>query len=432
MNLSLFVNDLTSTQQRLFSHILFTLTKMNEQSSCSIHDTNCESFKMKCSLPTSHSSLRRTYIDGRFSINNNLPCPTVKMLSNHSYVLVKESIADFFGHGNHELVKFHHTTPQHSSDKNNFSHVTNVFDTLAGRSILRNCKQRMISQRLYCSSVIPVILLFWSDDFEPNKSIKSNRQSVWIKTMTIIVQSTSSTKISSSTYPVAIGKKDIPHEEVEQCLIDELESLMKGPMTILFSNNLKSPVHVHAETFCILNDQPERRSGLGLAAGNAKYHRRWGFSCDIKCMIGQIPACTQCMSHIENSIYSTHVTWNNMPSCSKCTRWMGDRISSDRLLEQEWEHMDGNDLRAQTGPLPFKLRLDTLTGVIEQVHDGIVSSNFSAKVAEEILHRYCLSSKMSDNAIQFAKNCLIYKNALLHKDLVAPSGRNSGKLRRNP
>ena len=67
----------------------------------------------------------------------------------------------------------------------------------------------------------------WSDDFEPNGSSKSNRGSVWIKTVTFISSSTSKNKLSD-TYPISIGLKASDHNEIESMFVKECIELLNG------------------------------------------------------------------------------------------------------------------------------------------------------------------------------------------------------------
>ena len=46
-------------------------------------------------LPTTDTELRNTYLSEEHSIMQNFPMPKVHVLNNHSYVSVKESIANF-------------------------------------------------------------------------------------------------------------------------------------------------------------------------------------------------------------------------------------------------------------------------------------------------------------------------------------------------
>jgi hypothetical protein len=67
----------------------------------------------------------------------------------------------------------------------------------------------------------------WSDDFEPNKQSKSNRGSVWIKTVTINPPHGSIHSLSY-TYPIAVGKKGVSHDIIESAFAKEL-AMLRSP-----------------------------------------------------------------------------------------------------------------------------------------------------------------------------------------------------------
>ena len=54
----------------------------------------------------------------------------------------------------------------------------------------------------------------WSDDFEPNTSVKSNRGSVWIKTHTFVILDSIRNDITN-TQTIAIGHKGYNHNSVK-------------------------------------------------------------------------------------------------------------------------------------------------------------------------------------------------------------------------
>jgi len=57
-------------------------------------------------------------------------------------------------------------------------------------------------------SIIAIYCTEWSDDFDPNVSNKSNRQSCWIKTVTILSCNPDDVVNKfSATFPIAVGKK---------------------------------------------------------------------------------------------------------------------------------------------------------------------------------------------------------------------------------
>ena len=143
------------------------------------------------------------------------------------------------------------------------------------------------------SDVIVLFLKLWSDDFDPNNSIKSNRQIVWIHTVTIIAMTKEGMKLSY-TYPIATSAKGVDHEEVYELLSKEVMQLSTGPMISFFCRYTNGPVKVHADIYAILADQPERRSNLCLAAGNSRYHKRFGYLLDANTCANAIRACNDC------------------------------------------------------------------------------------------------------------------------------------------
>jgi hypothetical protein len=88
-------------------------------------------------------------------------------------------------------------------------------------------------------------------------SIKNNRQSCWIKTITIFTMDMDGKK-RSSTYPLTLAMKGKNHDTVEQYYMRQIISLKEGKLINMYSRSHKAIVNVHAEIFCILNDQPER------------------------------------------------------------------------------------------------------------------------------------------------------------------------------
>jgi translation initiation factor 5B/PHD finger-like domain-containing protein 5A len=63
--------------------------------------------------------------------------------------------------------------------------------------------------------VMVLYLVEWSDGFEPSISVKSNRGSCWLKTITISPPS-HLLHSCANTYPIALGMDGESHEEVEE------------------------------------------------------------------------------------------------------------------------------------------------------------------------------------------------------------------------
>ena len=72
-----------------------------------------------------------------------------------------------------------------------------------------------------------LLALQWSDAFDPNSSIKSNRGAVWIKTVTFISETFKENNLHD-TFPISIGLKSNCHDMIEKKFIDELVELGSG------------------------------------------------------------------------------------------------------------------------------------------------------------------------------------------------------------
>ena len=60
-----------------------------------------------------------------------------------------------------------------------------------------------------------LLALQWSDAFDPNSSIKSNRGAVWIKTVTFISETFKENNLHD-TFPISIGLKSNCHDMIEK------------------------------------------------------------------------------------------------------------------------------------------------------------------------------------------------------------------------
>jgi hypothetical protein len=156
-----------------------------------------------CSVPRSFADVRRLYVDGVDSVTKHLPIPDVKELAYHSYVSVLDCVADFLYSNHHRLRYLSDLKDDNKLDVNDLS----LFNTQRFWEIIDVAKIRQVEQSVTDDSNI-VVLFFklWSDDFDPNSSSKSNRQSVWVKTLSIFTLTEGGRKVTY-TYPIATSKK---------------------------------------------------------------------------------------------------------------------------------------------------------------------------------------------------------------------------------
>lgn len=270
--------------------------------------------------------------------------------------------------------------------------------------------------------VVIFLLIFWSDDFEPNKSIKSNRGSVWIKTVTIVTK-TITGLIVSRVFPLALGKKGVCHDEVEQAITQNLKMLNNGPISLFLSSYYKQPVYVHADCFCVLNDQPERRSSLGLLAGNSRVHSRFGYLLDSRKTQSIIRACSNCAELINNEVHAmnenvddilTCHSWRN-EQCDSCTKWMIQ--PNDPLLSYIPDLNYPSSLFLVNGKMNLrKIEPKKLVECCQISHDNIVNGTFSTQDAFMFLQENGVSTVISKQVIQHGTYALTWQNVSLQQN----------------
>ncbi len=93
------------------------------------------------------------------------------------------------------------------------------------------------------------------------------------------------------TYPIAVGRKGISHEEVEKAFAMELYNLRSGTeKNYFYYAKTKSNIPVYLELFASLQDQPERRSCNYIMLENSTYSARWGYAIDLAAPVQYEPS----------------------------------------------------------------------------------------------------------------------------------------------
>jgi hypothetical protein len=293
--LSRFVSGLARSQQKQFGEVMEYISK--------IYCRNV--IQPICHVPEHYADLRRMYVDGEHSIAKQLPIPDIKLVSCHSTVSIVDVIADFLLKQK-GLINDVYNYDNIVEKINNMNNM-HIFKTVRVQEIISNAKMRLSRATNQHIPIIPIFIIIWSDDFDPNKSIKNNRQSVWIKTTTIFTIDMNGEKISS-TYPLTLSLKGMDHDVVDSMYEEQIKKLMEGELIIMYSRSHKSLVHVHGEIFCVLNDQPERRGNLKLANGNSMIHGRFGYLIDCRQVINGIRSCVTCSQSVIEEATSTSIS----------------------------------------------------------------------------------------------------------------------------
>lgn len=200
------------------------------------------------SLPTSPALLRSRLFEGHRAIVPNMPKPTPEAVGDHSYLSLIACISDLFWHG----------FP--------IDEIPTDFAIPTGIGTSRRATE--LKREAAMNDAVPLWVVPWSDDFEPNYSTKSNRGSIWIKTVTISAPP-AYTNCGSHTYVIALGPKSSSHDEVERKFQLELETLSSGNLVLYLSRQRRFK-KVFGRVLASLHDQPERRSRLLLLQGNSR------------------------------------------------------------------------------------------------------------------------------------------------------------------
>jgi hypothetical protein len=301
-------------------------------------------------LPATPADIRTTYSNGLLKL---LPHPAVFQCSDglHSRVSLISCIQDALAHclGLQDLTPMsnlddhHSTTPKVQSifillcvycpnTKPCFStflshqpdNVSHIFESHRAVEIADNAFARFHNDSN--SRYITLFLMEWSDDFEPNSGMKSNRGSMWTKTMTISPRPCDRNS-SRHTYVLASGPKEVSHEIIEATLADELEKLRSDNNLIFFDGVSNSMVKVHAELFVSLQDQPERRSANYISLGNSTYSAQWCLASDFAAISQGVPSCPECLFKLLSLDPSCKSSMCLLPlqQCTCCLNWTANK-----------------------------------------------------------------------------------------------------------
>ena len=380
IDMSRFVYNLTRSQQRMFGEILNHINNLYF----------AKTISPVIRLPNGYDDLRKLYLDSDLSIGKHIPIPEVKMIKSHSCVSILDCVADYLIRNDQEIADVDNW--QSIIDDNDMCNNMSIFRSNRINEIVKDASNRLqnitIDQTL---PVVPIFFTFWSDDFDPNKSIKANRQSVWIKTMTIFTLSGKGLK-NKLTYPLSLSVKGAEHELVEEEFFKEIELLRSGKPTIMYSRSHHSFVYVHADIFCILNDQPEKRSNLQLGNGNSLLHARFGYIINIKQNVNSIRSCEICTASIldegsnQNKLSKFKYEWRS-GNCKKCTAWMYHSNSSllHFLPENNFPIILFQNELVNGKLRPYKINRTNVVRGIHQVVDNIEKNKMKISEAREYL-----------------------------------------------
>ena len=292
-------NRLTEDDQYLFSSVVNRLTSTH------IFESTRP--------PLNYSDICSFYTKSKHSILGNIPSPRAFEKENHSCVSIESIINHLLAFG----VQFSLINSKQNDDNDQFA-----------SSITLTKEATDIKERItrdypnHIKTGFPLILyvILWSDDFEPNVTRK-NRNSVWLKTITICPPENLKTS-SLYTFPIAMGRKGQSHDMVNEMFNMELGSIQK--MSMRYSKLHNDFVPVVVEPLIVSADRPERSSLNQILGHTGNSSKRWMFSELIE--RAYLPSCSQCFKKRLNKLKDIPSLLHSRSICKKCCDWeMNDK-----------------------------------------------------------------------------------------------------------
>jgi hypothetical protein len=360
-------------------------------------------------IPSSVHQFRQLYYDSKFSIESNLPKPTILRAGEYCFVRITDCIANLLAHGAavDNLLEDDNFPSNNKGDRLSFRESPHV----------QSLKDRW-EEKIHPSKRKDVIMLWiswWADAFEPNSSNKQNRLSVWIKTVTISQPTNVNGNDITNTFPIAMGPKNGDKDGVEAAIMKDLDALSMDKVKSIFdlprmfdkrSGEWK---YVCAKVVVCIHDQIDRRGVLNLAFGNGKYHGMFGWSYDFGKKYASVVACDEChKSMLSEKYYFGDPTartyrWRDASQCKSCSAWFY-HTAHDTLsyaIPQELSAcFDGGRMQ------PIELTFNLLQQSLTLAHQRFVRQKWNVSQTTAFLKMHCLSTELIDRFMEHANACI--------------------------
>ena len=200
------------------------MRKVYSRNFCEDNHKIAKHWKYTC-IPNCPKTVRRVYIKGADAFLPNLPHPIPEKLDSfHSYISIHEIIAQYLA----LAVPIQEVWSLQHADIADGAIYSTLYETPAVRSIVNRVQNQYPRE-----NVLILLGIEFYDDFDPNNSIKCNRQSIWMKCMSISPPKNNLHGMTT-TFPMSFGPKDRCHEVVEEKLCGEILDLSNPKRNNIF------------------------------------------------------------------------------------------------------------------------------------------------------------------------------------------------------
>jgi hypothetical protein len=381
---SLLCNIFGDMYKKFANHGCSSITfSKNQTSECS---------KIEVQLPTIYRNLRSQFLQGKCSFLQNIPLPSYEVVGSHLYVSLLSCVAYVLAIG----------LP-----------ITNLVATYIDSGI-DQCESTLSHSKRahklyefaksYGEGVFDIITYIteWSDCFDPNTSTKNNRGSVYVKSISFPRQWNSLFPLSNYTIPVCIGLGKADRTLVEKKFADELDLFKSSTNPLQFYDSTSQSMKtVYLDLLCSLQDQPERRTSVGLLLGNSTYACRFGYLCDYRCLHKVVKSCNICFQSMLDNGYAS-------PDCRNCVNWdLPEDCDILKFQPNQNYPSDSPYLTNDKMISPHKLTVSYLKEIANLAYNKLTNEVWNESQAKAFLSVHCINNMLSAKILSSAKQVLI-------------------------
>ena len=375
-------------------------------------------------IPTSLDAIKSVVTSSNnMSMRSLMPMPSMEEIDEHSYCSLQSLLAytTMTSNNNPQALKQRYLDWMNAKSCSTFSNRVKTLSQGSGKP------------------AVAVFMVFWSDGFDPNNSMKRNRHSVWILTVTFFFFDVTSRElymVESCLVAMGPGKGAAESKEDHTCIFERL----RYDLDAIHDNFDDTPIpftfvsRAHKGSLCNfylckeiyfstprpktnsnihIMDNPERRTNFGLLAGNSKNHAYFGLSCNFKKLQLPFEACVKCRRNITK--YCEGEEWMNeratIPTCKMC-----HGFSIEHLLQhgkyKEPVYTPSNDINQSELPghhlfsKPGMLTNDLLIDAYISARDFFLRGEMSETSIEGYLGTLCFNARTIDHLVE---QCRLYQ-----------------------
>ena len=270
-----------------------------------------------CTLPLDLATMRRCYTEGKNSIMNNIPYPNILDVDHHSYVPLTEVIQDCLAN-DHNVCDLNKCVLEPDNINNR---VEKIWESRIATEIIEKIRETNDPD----DETMHLILLSWSDDFEPN-NIKQNKSgnSIWTFTVTIISEM-SFNQSEENTYIISLGPKNADHSNIEKRFYADLDDINGDTEKYFYVASKRKLVKVKLHLIGCIADLPERCDRCKISRGNSNNTTRWGYVSNVNVLNKYLPSCKKCFKYnIKSNKLNNH---KRKSKCTICMNWSFDNTN---------------------------------------------------------------------------------------------------------